>query len=782
MHLNQSRNHELTQRNEVEYVEFNDTLIRVGIKGHFNRKEIQAYGKSKFQFNLSQYPLDYYLENKNLRKLQKTYSFTLAFYRRISLPLESSLSAPISWDKYPVSGLRNFQTFDELFEKYYASFQKLDTENQDKRDNFKNKVAQVVLKLWLSGYGILPNYTDNCIDDDLLIYLRERKTSIKKSKSSYAKISRFLGYILSNEDSSPVSKIPKMFSNTSLKDREIGKWNQAFKSPWSVVTHELYNFTFGSFRDRIRQSTILEYTDNTGTIVRESQDPITEGTWVGYSLGLQNLAKLSEENGYNSIQELLPHGLIHIFTDGVYGLAEGTQEFMKTATRHWLNWYTKRNNINLNIYRILPVSVRNKERSFGRILNLGAAVTLLEVLLDDNSTYFNDNDIRDFRARRACLLQIATGQRASEICFLLYDCIAPDNMGVVWLVMHKTKTEKVNLVPVTQDIRKWVDELRANSPEKKILIAKSEYPAGDDLEERRLLANQFDEGPFTYSSINDFLERIQKQIWPNGHPNKTPLTSHDFRSLHALYMRQSGKTKDEIKDQLGHSSVNSQLPYLATKPLAHQENFKKIRYKGIYKNITNKAAPNAIEVDKIIEKTSDLSVNKYDKEKLINIITTITADVDNFIVPKPINSPLPTGFPLRIHSCNASTMINCGRTELHCFPCKLYKPDLDTLLDHKTEVFRYMVLCLYQSRLAKNTKDILERQIVQVRTHDITALIDKTFDDLFPKFNLPNNEVISIRSNLQQKAEQYLKKYYKNNPNPSFIEAKTFLQGGEING
>lgn len=759
---------------QYEVIMINDLPIRIGIKEHLNRMEAQAHSEKKLQYSWFKFPLSYFVRHDNRTRHEKTYSYLLAFYRRIDLPLDLALSAMISYDSFPIYEISNFIVFNELFEKYYESFQKVDTENSRKRATFKKQTTQIILKFWLSGYGIFPNYTDNYIDTEQLEYIKNWKGSHR------TKVSRFLGYVLSNEEASPINTIPKIKNNTTLKDRESSKWNNLILRYNTPISKELFDFTFLHLRKRINSTYVLEYTDNEGSLLRESLNSITEGTWVQYSVALLDLATMLNQSEYFSIDDCLNKGIEEIMTSEVSQLSKNRKQNIRITCKTWIKWYTQVNHIHININRIIPMSLRNRDKTFARMLNYGAVQTLIDVLLDDNSGYFNENNISDFRARRACLLQLATGQRASEICCLLYNCLHKDNMGVTWLFIHKTKAGGSNKVLATVDIIKWIEELQKVSPKSKILISTSEYPYGDDLNEYRLFANMFDEGPLTSDSMNKFLINIQQKIWGDSHPNKKYFSTHDLRKIQALYMRLIGKSKDEIQDQLGHNNINSQLPYLSTKPLEHQNWFKRIQLEGVYQNITSMESSDTLELGKVINKSIQLSDNKFSKERVIDVLLKVSTDTENFEIPKYNNSPLPTGFPLRYHSCNATSLVNCGHTELHCFGCDYYRPDSDTLEDHKVEIFRYMLLILYQERLGKGTKDLLEHEILQVRTSDILDLVDRAIIQVFKNFNLTATEIIKLKTELYNSATNYLKKHLKSNPCPNFTEAKEYLLGGSL--
>lgn len=762
----------------VTFEGFENAAILLGIKSHLSRSEIKVFYRKGLRINFLNKPLDIYENLHALTREQKGYSYLLAFCRRISLPLDMSFSASLSYDKYPIHQLTNFRHFEELFEKYYPTFEKLDFDNSAKKANFKKNVIQVLFKFWLSGYGIAPGYTDEVIDTPQLVFLQKYDTL------QLVRVSRFIGFILSNETFSPISEVPKVKETTNLETRELGKWQNVLTQYNCEITKELFSFTFNPLKERIDKSTLIEYPDSNNNLVRESLSPITSGTWVDLSGSLRRLATLLCLNDYYTIDETLKQGLFAVMTDDLSQLSNDIKKKTRIATKHWLTWYVIKHNLKLNLTRIIPISVRNSDRSYGAMLNMGAAQTLIQTLLDENCAYFDESKIIDYRARRACLLQLATGQRGSEICNLLRNCIKTDNMGTKWIIFHKTKFSNSNEVVATPDILRWVGELQQVASSQNILISTSKYPYGDDLKAYRLFANQFDDGPYTYDSMNKFLVRIQDKLWGTSHPNNRAFTTHDLRRLHALYMRLRGNSKTEIQEKLGHTDINSQLPYLGTKPLSHQKHFKTISLKGVYNNITSRQSSKTIQLEPILEKSIDMDKQNFSNELIISLIEKVSTDVNSFDIPRSTSTfnPLPTGFPMRSHSCNATTMVNCGHTELHCFQCNKYKPDPDTLDDHKIEVFRYMVFSLYHDKLTKQSKDILEKQLIQVRSNDINRLIDNTFNELFNKFSLTMDQINIIRQDLIDAAKRYSKKYYKSNPKPSFMEAKQFIKEGVVYG
>lgn len=762
---------------DSNYVDHNGYQIRFGIPEHFSRYEIKAFPEKKLQYNHTHISLDALCELSDLESRQlKSYAFILAFYRRITFSLEELIPTAISFRHYDLDEFENFTIFNDIFEKNYPKFEKLNSDNTNMKQDFKDKVTQVLLKLWMCGYGILPGLNDKAIDNEVIEIIRAKMTD-------KVKIARFLNFALSEEPNSPVTNTFRVKTITSLLDRELGKWKLLKDMFDNEITQSLYDFTFIFQRARINNNHFYEYKDSEGQLVRESLVKITDGTWVQYSLAALELCRELNEYGYTTIDDCINDGLITVLTEVVSTFEKTKKSTIRIVAKLWISYYCKTHRITANINRIVPPSVSNNIQIFGKLFNFGAAITLIETLLDDSSTYFEENTLSDYRARRACLIQLASGQRATSICYLLKDCIKTDIQGTPWLIMHKTKFDSANKVVATPDILKWVKELQAVAPRDKILISPEEYLYGDGLCEYRLLGNQFDDGPLTYDSLNKFLFRIQFKLWGNKNPNGRLFTTHDFRRMHAVYMKMKNRDSVEIQEQLGQEDILSQLPYIITKPIEYQEHFKRIQEKGVYNNIRcNDDEHTDIAIDTIIDTVNNLNNNNYDATALTKVLLDASNSVADFKPPEPQERPLPSGFPMRINSCNATMITNCGHTELHCFKCKHYKPDADTLEDHKIEVFRYMVLKLYQDKESKKTKDMLQQEVIKFRSSEINKLIKDCFDNLFGKFNLTSKEISNIKSTLSEASEKYIKKYYKKNPQPSFIEAKNYLMKGDING
>ena len=145
-----------------------------------------------------------------------------------------------------------------------------------------------------------------------------------------------------------------------------------------------------------------------------------------------------------------------------------------------------------------------------------------------------------------------------------------------------------------------------------------------------------------------------------------------------------------------------------------------------------------------------------------------------------INNLELTGFPVGLFSCSASAIVICSNSPIKCFNCDHYTPDIDSLDNHKIELFRYMILAKNQVNSLKKTKDIVLKSMLSEKNKYIEHSIKESFDKLFTKFNLVESDVTLIKLDLEKKLKLYSKKYLKINPLPTFMQAKNFLERGEL--
>lgn len=762
-----------TQEQEKEYLYLNDTRIEINIDRNFSYEEFQAIKSS----NSSIYkwfrtaPLDYF-KGELATSEERSYARYLAFYRRINLDLKELISLTLKIDNYEFKECPNFEKFDAIFEKYYPLFDKHNAHNTKLKTNFKNLSLRIILKLWMCGYGILPGYTEKHITTEFLEELK------KHPSKTVNKFIRFISFALSQESDSPVKEVVKLIETTSLFDREKGKWDKVLDGTSSSEIGLVFrDFSLGQLYDRTKAPLLQEYFVD-GKRKRETYKKITTSTFTNYSSAYRKFYNFAKDKNISTIDELLDGGTLRIISDARGVLDDSSFTDLKIVIRFWLLWYKNQNNLDFNIDRMCPREVSNNTRSFGKVLNMSQVVTLVSALLDDSLPFYENISLSDYRCRYICLLLLSTGQRVSELCMLKYDCLKNDKDSNLYLIMHKTKTNTGNIVKATPDVINYVEKLRAVAPPLKLLFSSEEYPGADDLEVERLVANKFNDGPLTEKTVNDFLRRLQCYLFPNN--KKKVFSSHDFRRIKATYMRLAGYSNEDIQKQLGQSDTNSQIPYLQTKPLSHQKHFEEILEEGVYE--IDEDDNIIVNQDKIIEKTKGL-VNNDEKhyENLINSILSNIKDVDDISIPSVDVSLLePTGFPVGLFSCSASAIVICNNSPIECFNYDHYVPEIDSLENHKVELFRYMILSKYQANALKSTKDMIFKSIVTEKNKHIDNAIQGCFSKLFSKFNLNNKDIDKIKLDLESKLKKYSRKYLKSNPSPTFKQAKTFLEKGEL--
>jgi integrase len=748
----------------------NGTPVGIGVKGHFNTIERQSLSSCPdYIFKQS---IHYYSKLESLSKTEIGYAFKLAFFQRIHLDMEDVFKSSVSFTNYPVEQLDNFTKLEELFEKHFDVFDKINAKNPRYRASFKKKITNIVFKLWLCGYGIFQGYTSKTISDNEIEFLMNEKQK---------KLARFLATMLFEDRLSHVTHVPTTFERISIFETEKNKWGELLQEYDNEVTIEFKQFVFEVLKEKANGGFLLEYYLENGTRLRETLKSITWGSFRGYSGALRRFIPLFIQGGYISVEQALTGGIIDILSSKRFNtLSNIDQENIRTVLRTWLDYYSKKNQLNLNIHRIIPLSFSNKERTYGKIINFGSALLLCSTLRDDHSDMFNENDIFEYRVRRVSLIQLATGKRVSEILVLKKDCLTPDNEGNVFIHFHKTKNNNPQHLRVSKDVVKWVEQLQKMAPRYKLEFSSSVVKWGDDENDYRLFANIHDDGPLEVGSINRFLRKVQEKLWSNLYSSRY-YTTHDFRRMKAVYMKLKGKSKFDIQQQLGQFDITSQEAYLETVDPEVENQLAEIADDGIWSHLVEvregETVENGIPLEQALNRSQRQGISPEGRDKAKHFLEEIISQVEQEKRRIPNNTgkkPAPTGFPMRAHDCLATEMMNCGHTELHCFSCRKYLPDSERLEEHKAEVLRYMLLSLYNDELAKMNK--LEREVIAIRSKDIKFLLNETFQSLFKKFNLDVKETKAIEKDLYSKAKSYFRKNKKTNPTLTFNEALIFLK------
>lgn len=765
------------------YANYDGALFELNIKENFKLSEFNTLYTKTFRRDWINYNLEYF-ENDfdTLDKSERNYARLLATFRRINLNFYEQNSYAISLKNYPmIDKMDNFKVFDRLFEKYYEKFDPHNANNKKLRDDFYKRAKILTLKLWMDGYGLLPGLTDKCIDDSLLDELLNFMQD--KNIRNFGKFLRYISFALSREEGSPVTKQCILREATDVFEREMKKWDNIKSKENSILWSSFRNFLLNHYYKRTSGILLHEYKDSDGEINRVTYSEIKISTFVNYSIGLRNMLSELECMNISTIEDALDYGILDVLAETKDEFEKTKYSTMKIVTKRFVELYIKDNNLNLNIERIVPAEISRRDTTYGQILNVSDVVSLIDILSDDTSSFYNDISLADFRCRYVCLLQLSTGQRLSEILCLSYDCIKTNKNNESFLDIHKTKVGNGNVVPATDDVIRYVELLRKVAPEDELLFSTDFHPYLDNLKMRRLVANKFNDGPLSKKAVNDFLKRIQKYLWGEDLSHKDKIfTSHDFRRMRATYMSWSGYDSGAISKQLGQSDIDSQLPYLQTKPVEHQEIFADIYEEGLYNDLYHEYENGDILINKVavINKAGEISsANSYDS--LIKSILSSINDANEISIDNvDITALEPTGFPIGIFSCSASNMVHCTKLKIDCFSCDYYAPDEDSLDNHKTELFRYLILSQNQSKTLGKTKDIVLKRMLTEKVTFINESIEKAFNKLFSKFNLNEKEIVKIKDELEKKSKSYLRRYGKRNPSPTFKEALKYLQEGEI--
>ena len=702
-------------RDTSSYANYDGTLFELNTRENFKPSEFNSLYTKSFRKNWINYNLEYF-ENDfdTLDKPERNYARLLAIFRRINLDFYVQNGQPINLKFYPmIDEIDNFKVFDGLFKKYYEKFDPHNANNKKLKDDFYKRAKVLTLKLWMNGYGLLPGLTDRCINDSLIDELLNfmQENNIR----NLGKFLRFISFALLREEESPVTKLCVLRESTDVFEREMKKWDNIKNKENTALWSLFREFLLSHYYKRISGPLLYEYKNKDGKIIRETYKTITVSTYVNYSIGLRNMLSELESINVKTIEDALNYGILDVLSETINEYEKTKYTTMKSVTKLFVELYIKDNNLDLNIDRIAPASITRRNTTYGQILNVSDVVSLIDVLLDDTSSFYDNITLGDFRCRYICLLMLSTGQRLSEILCLSYDCIRKNKNGDSFLNLHKVKVGDGNIVPATNDVIRFVEKLREVAPEDELYFSTDLYPYLDDLTMKRLVANKFNDGPMSKTAVNNFLRRIQEYLWGKDLSHKDKIfTSHDFRRMRATYMSWCGYDSGAIAKQLGQSNINSQLPYLQTKPIEHQEIFADIYEEGVYSDLYHVDNNGDVLVNKVavINKAGEISsTNSYDT--LIKSILSGINNANEISIDKvDITALEPTGFPTGIFSCSASNMVHCTKSRIACFHCDYYAPDEDSLDNHKTELLRYLILSQYQSKTLKTTKDIVLKRML----------------------------------------------------------------------
>jgi len=767
---------------------------RFGVAEHFSQSEWIAEWSIGSWFNVRhfcKYPLLTF-SNPSLFTAIKPpygsiYAARLAFFQRIKLPLEYTLRFRNRTSYFPIEEAENFRQLQHLFTSQYESLFKMDGHNERKRGAVKERILHLGLRFWCAGYAIFPDYGIEPLTSEVL----EGASKILNQGriGDRHRVIWFLhvfARLLAQDARSKIDRMPNIARHApaSYFDLEKAAWSSMMASqPASIISENLHEFVFTELISRVTSHqvrTVRNLRGRTFVTRRGGLGRLSASTWRNYARYLRALGMWASQSDYD-IERMFDKGLSDYMRQRLGETSRSDRNAFRAAAREWVRWYSDTRDLALNPYKVVPRELRSRGLRYAAILDIGSACIFINTLLDNDTGLINENNLLEFRCRRACLIALETGARMSSVCVLPQDCIVRDHLGNHLIHFHRVKTGKPYSVPASPSLRAWVTELKRMGPPEKMYIATDKHYTGDGLTQLRLFANAMNDGPLTISNLSKFLRLVQKKIWPNEHPNGQPFSTRSLRRLRALYMVLLEKRREEIQQQLGHSSIDSQIPYVATGPPQVQRWFGEMLKEGIWKNVSKtQGAETDLDLDKVLKQEVGLA----DPTTMMSIVRRLVEEsplaqssyeVDRRI-PIQLNQ-VAAGFPRRTHNCTAHELLNCGHTELHCFNCDKYKPDLEMFDDHRAEVFRYMVLVCRAEKSKGKQVNTFDQRAIELKTETVSDLIRKAMPLLFGRhYNMDPESISALQEELINKAQAYVAVHGYTAPSPTFEEARVYLK------
>lgn len=331
----------------------------------------------------------------------------------------------------------------------------------------QKQVALAARGLWYAGYALKPGLggSDVVTRDELVAVIRLRTIHSTGLVS--------LRELLGRDSDSLVDE-----EHLSGYEAERNLWVTAgLVPPATAIEASIQAFAFGWLRDRIDQEPVIEERNDAGQIKRRTGfSRVTPDYWRALAYNLRFFLEQCREA---ALADLTVETLTSAYQRGLSHRTTRSQRIIfRVAVRYWLAWYQRTENSALNLEHIAPRVRRSEPKAHGPVFSTAKAHTLIRTLLDDTSPLFNENQIMDFRYRRACLLLLATAARPREVLHLLQDAMVQDREGVYWLRFHRTKTKRtmpdraplqwIHAVRIREDAVRWVRELQQLAPREKI--------------------------------------------------------------------------------------------------------------------------------------------------------------------------------------------------------------------------------------------------------------------------------------------------------------------------
>lgn len=722
-------------KNSYQQEIFTLNSILVGIRENFSEDEFKTFA-THYASKYRNMPLEYFENINSLDKGETGYAYKLALYHRIFIPLKNSAHTPYKVNATTHKNVPTIVEMEYLLSKYFDEFV-YDNSYRITKDTLSHSAKALALRLWFAGYTLFSTTGRYPVTDDTIVELQGYFT---RNKGNAFVAVRFLSYALEKEKSSLVKKVITITRPvTPLLTREQNKWK--------LVQECEYKDTFQTFildfvYSLTQESKILNIPQSDGNTINFSKDKIVSGTFVEYSVSLRNLLNDLCDRGYYTTESIIKNGIFDIICNVVptYSRTKGTS--IKIVAKLWLLYYSAETKTYIDVNRIVPVVLTRRTTSFGKVLDYDRCVTLIDELLNENSPFHKDSNIIQYRCRYITLLQLSTGQRVSELCLLSQKCVKHNNQGVPFIEFHKRKGHDSHTIQASKDALEYINKLMIVAPRKKISVPSTHYRPADDLTIYRLVANNSNNSPLTQEDVNTYLRRLNNYLFKDYNKNNA-ITSHDLRRMRAVYMKLKNYTNEDIEKQLGHSSLSSQVPYLQTKPLFHQQAFADIYEQGVYSR--DDAVCEINNASQAMNKNAD---NRYLIDQLLKSIDN--ANNYSFSTQEPLSFSEPKGFPIGNQFCSADLSTNCGKSEIMCFGCDNYNPDPNSVHSHLAELLRYDVYIQYVRKHAKRERTAIQKLLLENKASELENRLNEAYTRLEKSFGLTEGQIKTIKEKAVQ--------------------------------
>ncbi|WP_242318837.1 tyrosine-type recombinase/integrase [Bacillus cereus group sp. BfR-BA-01349] len=790
----------IVQGNLTDRVLINNTSIRMYTNDHFNDVELKALFKNvNMEFRKCRtIPVNELLHNASIPSYVKQkrirYLRMLAFFQRYRFSLEEifDMKKTIRRFKYPIEIMPNFHILNKLLSQHYQNWFKHHGEDNKIFEKIKDVLESLVLRLWLAGYGLVQGVGLEPLTNETLLNVLDKLEVGSTTRSLYRNACIFLSYALLNESNSLINEPIKIRVKQTVLELEKKRWNQTLDMYPIELAKIFKEYVFNVLYRRTKGQLIVENKDSEGRLQRKTLAKITTSTFKNHSRSLSSLCTYLSKCNCLTIDDVLKGKLFEVFYLITENYKKTTLKQYSSSTKSWLEYYFNENKLAVNISTVIPTTrIGKKNTRYGKHIDFIQATKLIEVLLDDQSPYHKDNDLLNFRNRRVCLIQLETGKRIHEVAVLKKNCLIKNKYNDVFIEFHKTKSGKPSRVSLSKEGQRWIHQLQELSPILPIDIDSKFYLFGDDLNTYRLLADHTNLAPYSRESLKYYLSDLQKKIWGDSPPGGRFFSTHDMRRMCATYMKLKGYNEVEIADRLGQENLKSQFTYTLTMGNETLQKYSEIAQTGLYgikldfnSNVVKDY--HTIDAEEVLGQTSMIIDNLEDEKiakKFIEKIFREVGDIDFSNNKLHKSSEMISGYPLRTHNCKAHTRVTCFHTSLKCYKCDKYSPEKDTLLNHKSEIVRWIVFLHHNESLLKQAKDLVEKRVLPHKIDGIKTDLDEAFGKLFVKFDsVDANDVNNIEKELYGVAKKYIKRYYKQFPNPTVAQMDMFLEKGDING